>query len=113
MSAIEDSVCRKIQERAALGLVKYGQGLDRKDFTLSEWLTHLQQEMMDGCGYAEKAIAEAQELHALCGEIIETIIVNRGQGRITCIDEIAFTDIIESWKRRFHGTKPKNLLPPH
>lgn len=51
-----DAVIRELQERSAVGLKKYGVSVgDRKDLTLSQWLKHLQEEMLDGAVYIEKA----------------------------------------------------------
>tara|TARA_R100000329_G_scaffold71180_1_gene62087 strand:- start:9 stop:200 length:192 start_codon:yes stop_codon:yes gene_type:complete len=58
MSSIEDKVCEKIQARAELGQKKYGTTMDRNDLTLIEWLTHLQEELMDACVYVEKLMTE-------------------------------------------------------
>ena len=56
MSAIEDSVCSKLQERAGFGLAKYGVTLLREDLTTLDWLNHAQQESMDLCNYLEVLI---------------------------------------------------------
>lgn len=56
MSRIEDAVCKKIQERAALGLKKYGVSLERNDLTRLEWYRHCQEEMLDAAGYLEVLI---------------------------------------------------------
>ena len=58
MSSIEDKVCEKIQARAELGQKIYGTTMDRNDLTLIEWLTHLQEELMDACVYVEKLMTE-------------------------------------------------------
>ena len=54
MSKIEDSVCKKIQERAKVGKEKYGTTMERDDLTFQEWVTHLQEEVMDAIVYIEK-----------------------------------------------------------
>lgn len=56
MSRIEDRVCKKIQERAEFGLRKYGVSLERTDLSTKQWLTHLQEELMDACGYIERLL---------------------------------------------------------
>lgn len=60
MSRIEDDICDKIQERAALGLKKYGTTLERTDLNRLDWLTHLQEELMDAVGYLEVLIQKEQ-----------------------------------------------------
>tara|TARA_A100001015_G_C14984321_1_gene710841 strand:- start:597 stop:785 length:189 start_codon:yes stop_codon:yes gene_type:complete len=56
MSRIEDSVAKKIQERAELGKNKYGVTMERNDLTNVEWLKHAQEEAMDLAVYLEKLI---------------------------------------------------------
>ena len=56
MSKIEDSVARKIQERAELGKNKYGVTMERNDLTSVEWLKDAQEEAMDLAVYLEKII---------------------------------------------------------
>ncbi len=43
MSKIEDSVCKKIQDRAKVGKNKYGVTMERGDLSLKEWMIHLQE----------------------------------------------------------------------
>ena len=56
MSKIEDKVCAKIQARAELGERKYGTTMERDDLTGRQWLTHLQEELMDAVVYIQKII---------------------------------------------------------
>ena len=51
------AVQRKLGERAAVGLRKYGVTTERGDLTLLDWLRHLQEELMDSAVYIEAAIA--------------------------------------------------------
>ena len=53
-TSIEDKVCDKIQERAEMGLNKYGTTMERTDLSIEEWLTHAQEEAMDLSIYLEK-----------------------------------------------------------
>ena len=48
------SVMAKYAERSATGLKKYGTTLDREDLTLDQWITHLQEELMDATLYLER-----------------------------------------------------------
>lgn len=52
--SIVDSVIDKIIERARVGKDKYKTDLDREDLGIIEWLTHLQEEMLDAANYIEK-----------------------------------------------------------
>lgn len=53
---IVESVIEKLRSRSVRGLDKYGVGLDREDLSVVEWLTHLQEELLDAAGYVEKLI---------------------------------------------------------
>jgi len=54
MSKIEEAVIQKIRQRAEKGYEKYGHTMEREDLTMEEWLTHLQEELMDGAVYLER-----------------------------------------------------------
>jgi len=54
LSKIEESVCKKILDRAKVGKEKYGTTMERDDLTFQEWITHLQEELMDAIVYIEK-----------------------------------------------------------
>lgn len=73
---IEDKVIAKISARRELGLKKYGVGLERTDLTAEQWLTHFQEEMMDGALYAERAIEEMEKLKQILRDILETEVYN-------------------------------------
>jgi len=51
---IVSSVVQKFLSRSAAGIKKYGTTLDRKDLHVSDWITHAQEELMDGILYLEK-----------------------------------------------------------
>ena len=59
MSKIEDSVCKKIQDRANVGKKKYGVTMERDDLSFMQWMTHLQEELMDAIVYIEKNLEES------------------------------------------------------
>lgn len=48
-----EAVRDKLAKRAAVGLSKYGVTTERDDLSAREWLTHLQEELMDACVYIE------------------------------------------------------------
>ena len=58
MSSIEDKVCEKIQERSDVGKSKYGVTMERTDLSTIEWLTHLQEELMDAAVYLERLLGD-------------------------------------------------------
>lgn len=60
--SIVAEVCAKLQSRSDVGVKKYGVTLDRKDLTLEQWLTHLQEELMDATLYATRIISEIKSI---------------------------------------------------
>lgn len=51
---IVKSVLDKYKQRSEVGIKKYNQTMDRNDLNLLDWLTHLQEELMDATLYVEK-----------------------------------------------------------
>ena len=76
MSRIEDEVCKKIQQRAEVGKNKYGVTMERGDLSLVEWLTHLQEELMDATVYVQRLI---EETSVLISSAVNESIVHRGR----------------------------------
>jgi hypothetical protein len=54
MDKIVEDVIAKYRQRSEVGIAKYGTTLDENKATLIEWLTHLQEELMDATLYIEK-----------------------------------------------------------
>ena len=54
MSKIEERVIDKIRERARVGEDKYQTTMEREDLSFDDWMTHLQEELLDACVYLEK-----------------------------------------------------------
>jgi hypothetical protein len=52
--SVVDAVVRKFLERSAVGQKKYGVTLDRTDLKVLDWITHAQEELMDGILYLER-----------------------------------------------------------
>ena len=50
---IVEEVIEKFKERSETGIKKYGTTLMRDDLNLDQWLTHLQEELMDAVNYIE------------------------------------------------------------
>jgi len=44
----------RFRQREAVGVLKYGTTMDRRDLRPVDWLNHLQEELMDACLYAER-----------------------------------------------------------
>lgn len=51
---IVEQVITKYRKRSQLGIKKYGTTLAENDLSHDEWLTHLQEELMDAVVYLEK-----------------------------------------------------------
>jgi hypothetical protein len=55
---IEDKIVLRVlarfNERSQLGIMKYNTTLERNDLSALEWLTHLQDELMDATLYVER-----------------------------------------------------------
>lgn len=52
--SVVDSIVDSFISRASQGKTKYGHTLDRTDLSVLDWLTHFQEELMDGILYCEK-----------------------------------------------------------
>ncbi len=52
--SIVKSVVSSYKERSRVGVKKYNKTMDRNDLSTSEWLQHLQEELMDATLYIEK-----------------------------------------------------------
>lgn len=52
--SIVQSVLQKFIMRSKIGKEKYGTDLDRTDLKVQDWITHAQEELMDGILYLEK-----------------------------------------------------------
>lgn len=65
MSQIEERVIDKIRTRAEIGEAKYGVTMERGDLNRTEWLNHLQEELLDGAIYIEKLKSLALEINYL------------------------------------------------
>lgn len=54
-----NKVRKKLADRAATGLQKYGVTTERRDLSLLDWLNHLQDELLDAAVYVERLKSEA------------------------------------------------------
>ena len=52
-TVVED-VVNKFRKRSEAGMLKYNTTLDRTDLSTLDWLTHLQEELMDAILYVER-----------------------------------------------------------
>ena len=51
---IVESVIDQFRTRAEAGKRKYGTTMERDDLTFTQWIQHLQEELMDAINYIEK-----------------------------------------------------------
>jgi hypothetical protein len=56
MTNIVNAVKEDLDKRAALGLKKYGVGLDRTDLTETDWIQHAYEEALDLSCYLRRLI---------------------------------------------------------
>lgn len=52
--SVVKSVVNSLVKRAATGRAKYGTDLDRTDLSMTDWVVHAQEELMDGILYLER-----------------------------------------------------------
>jgi methylaspartate ammonia-lyase len=79
---IQDTILIKVlgkyYERSQLGIEKYGRTLDRDDLSLTDWLNHLQEELMDATLYIEKLKADLKQ--AQKAALIELTNMDKDKG---------------------------------
>ena len=51
---IVEDVINKFRKRSEAGMLKYNTTLDRTDLSTLDWVTHLQEELMDAILYVER-----------------------------------------------------------
>lgn len=56
---VEERVVSMIRSRRDMGREKYGTSMERDDLSFTEWVQHLQEELLDASIYAEKMKSEA------------------------------------------------------
>lgn len=54
VDSVVETVVSKMRSRSAVGIKKYNTTMDRKDLSVEDWITHLQEELMDATIYLEK-----------------------------------------------------------
>jgi hypothetical protein len=59
--SIVESVIERYKERSEVGFKKYGTNMDRKDLDIQQWLSHLQEELMDATIYIQKLKEEFKQ----------------------------------------------------
>jgi len=55
------AVIRKMYQRSQVGIKKYGTTMERDDLSFRDWVTHLQEELMDSIIYLEKLKTQNNE----------------------------------------------------
>jgi len=59
---IVSAVIRKMYQRSQVGIKKYGTTMERDDLSFTDWVTHLQEEMLDAAIYCERLKIEHEKL---------------------------------------------------
>lgn len=59
--SVVEQVIDSFNNRSKVGIEKYGTTLDRDDLSLLQWLTHLQEELMDATLYIQKLKNELED----------------------------------------------------
>jgi hypothetical protein len=54
VDSVVEAVVSKIRHRSAVGIKKYNTTMDRNDLSTEQWMTHLQEELMDAVIYLQK-----------------------------------------------------------
>ena len=57
-----NAVCAMLQNRAQVGLKKYGVDTTRQDLTHIQWLKHAQEEALDLAVYLQRIITDLEHL---------------------------------------------------
>jgi hypothetical protein len=69
---VEDPIVLKVMskfyDRSQRGIEKYGTMLTRTDLNLTDWLNHLQEELMDATLYIEKLKADVKFIEQKTGQ---------------------------------------------
>jgi hypothetical protein len=74
MDSVVRSVLEKFKQRSEFGQAKYGTNLDRTDLNFLDWVTHMQEELMDAILYLEKLkkVSDEQNAKRKCTACSET-----------------------------------------
>jgi hypothetical protein len=54
VDSVVEAVVSKMRSRSAVGIKKYNTTMDRNDLSVDDWMTHLQEELMDAVIYLQK-----------------------------------------------------------
>jgi hypothetical protein len=54
VDSVVEAVVSKMRNRSAVGIKKYNTTMDRNDLSVEDWITHLQEELMDAVIYLQK-----------------------------------------------------------
>ena len=80
----EKTVCNKILQRQKVGIKKYGTTLDDNPLSTKQWLTYLQEELMDGALYVERSMQNLDniELVEWAEANVKEVISRTGTGEV-------------------------------
>lgn len=78
MDPIVETVVHKYRERSDTGIRKYGTNLMRTDLHFDDWLTHLQEELMDATLYIERLKREVNIIReTLPSEVLDRLRIQQ------------------------------------
>ena len=76
---VEDPIVLKVMakyhERSQEGIKKYGTMLTREDLKLTDWLTHLQEELMDATLYIERVMHDVKSIKRKQHKLLDEYII--------------------------------------
>lgn len=81
---IVDQVIAKYKQRSEVGIKKYGTTLASNKLSLTEWITHVQEELMDATLYLEKL---KEELPDRFKNTKDSQVVNHALSTASCESE--------------------------
>jgi len=83
MDPIVETVISNYRERSDTGIRKYGTNLMRTDLDFGQWLTHLQEELMDATLYIERLKRDVNILReTLPPELLDRLRIQKIHNRV-------------------------------
>lgn len=74
--------------------------------TLPVWVSHRRgSSILETYGSSCNAWDSSDDLHALCGEILQTLRANYLRGAFTCVDNATFEALMDGWSKRLREIK--------
>jgi hypothetical protein len=88
MDPIVETVVQNYRERSDVGIRKYKTNLMRTDLDFGDWLTHLQEELMDATLYIERLKRDVNILReTLPAEVLDRLRIQQVHNRVQHKDD--------------------------